>query len=467
MRAVIHLCLWVSLAGCAGKATPTPAEPESPAPPCALRLAARAPSRAASAQPPTAPVSAPVADAAPSRLIVEAKLPLARLASELERSVAPRLAEERGRRLGPAGVLHYHVDRGAFSVTSVGGQLVIEAPLQGRAEACSGGRCYAACEPRALARAELPLWLQPDYRFAPARVTLQFTQGCKVRALGGLLNIDVTGLLKSALRPQLERVAREIDARLPDVRAEVERAWTQLTAPRPLPLVGCLLLAPLGLVQGPMVESGGQLHARFALLARPELRTDCSDTGLSSVSLPPLASDPAMPEEDVVTLGMALPLASLARAFTRATPAPEPRPIIHVAAAELTAVGSHVTAELELGGELCGSLALHAEPVFAGEQGVLTLRGGRLDPTESTRVRAAGVDPAALAQRLAQLPRLATPLSLPLLRAAPAALGSLYAHPELALNVRISALRGAGAAARGPQVVARVEARGALLLEPR
>ena len=144
--------------------------------------------------------------------------------------------------------------------------------------ACRGNRCYAACEPRALVRASISLWLRPDYRFDRSRVSLEFTKGCKVRALRGLLSIDVTPMLKSAIAPELERVRREIDSRLPDVRADVERVWRQLRAPRELPLVGCVVISPIGLVQGPMQESRGTAHARFALLARPELRTDCSSS---------------------------------------------------------------------------------------------------------------------------------------------------------------------------------------------
>lgn len=443
MRAVVGLTLWLLLLGCAASSGIIPAAPEAiaPAAPCARRLEPRSVLR------PAGPLAADAVPP-PSRLIVEARLPLARLASELERSVAPRLAEERGRSLGPAGVLHYSVDRGAFSLSSAEGKLVIETPLQGRAEACSGRRCYAACEPRALARVEISLWLQPDYRFAPARVSVAFTQGCRVRALGGLLSIDVTTLLKSALEPQLARVGREIDGRLPDIRAEVERAWQQLSTPRSLPLVGCLVLEPLGLVQGPMAESHGLLQARFALQARPELRTDCSRAMASSAPLPPLATDPALPAEDLVTMRMELPLTSLARSFEQAALAPGPGPRVRVTKAVLAASGPHVTAELELEGELCGSVALQAEPVFAGEQGVLSLSAGRFDAAELERVRAAGVDPTTLARQLTRLPRLATPLSLPLLRAAPTALASLFSHPELTLGARVSALRAAGASDR-------------------
>lgn len=53
-----------------------------------------------------------------------------------------------------------------------------------------------------------------------------------------------------------------------------------------------------------------------------------------------------------------------------------------------------------------------------------------------------------------------------MLRAAPTALATLFSNPELTLSPQLSTLRAAGAAARGEQLVAWVEARGKLLLEP-
>lgn len=455
-------CSLALLSGCAGSSSPEPAvAAATPAAPCSQTLVPRAAPRTGAPRTAVEPPQA-IAPAPPSRLIVEARLPLARLTTELEQAVSQRLAEASGVRLGAAGVLRYSVDRGPFSLTGTGAQLVIETALQGSAEACSGSRCYASCEPRALARAEIPLWLSPDYRFERSQVSLQFTRGCKVRALGGLFSLDVTPLLKTALAPQLERVRREIDSRLPDLRAHAQRAWRQLSAPRSLPLAGCVVLAPVGLVQGPMTESAGVLQARFALLARPELRTDCS-TPPASAPLPPLGADPSLPSEDQVTLGMEVPLTSLARAFE----APAVQTRLQVATATVRALGSGVSAELELRGELCGSVALQAEPAFSGEEGSITLTAGKLDPEESARVRAAGADPTTLARQLTQLPRLSPPIPLSLLRAAPPALASLLSDPELALSAQVSSLRAAGAAIRGEQLVAWVEARGSLLLEPR
>ena len=464
MRAALGVLLSTFLTSCASgsSATPTAAPTTgTPTAACAQRLAPRPVPRPAVQPAPETPAAAQ-----PSRLVVHARLSLAKLAAELERNVEQRLAEGKGLRLGPAGVLDFSVDRGAFSVAIVGDQLLVETPVVGRAQACRGGSCYASCEPRALVRAEIPLWLDSDYHFGPSRVSLTFTNGCKVRALGGLLTIDVTRLLTSALAPRLERVGREIDGRLPDVRAEVDRGWRQLSTPRPLPIGGCLVVEPLGLVQGPVQQFGEVAHARFALLARPELRSDCGEPA-ATAPVPPLRTDPALPEEDVVTLGMELPLTSLARAFEAATPEAGSRPSYHVVAAMTEAQGERVAAELELSGELCGDVTFQAQPSFAGEGAELELTAGKLDAGESERVRAVGLDPETLARQLGRLPRLSAPLSLSMLRAAPPALAWLFADPSFSLAARVSSMRAAGAAARGQQLVAWVEARGSLLFEQR
>jgi hypothetical protein len=460
MRAAIRVLLSTLLMSCGSSSgtTPVASTPAAAAAAdCTQRLAPRSVPRAAVRPEPS--IAAP-----PSRLIVHAKLSLAKLGTELERHIAPRLADGTGIKLGPAGVLDYSVDRGALSLSLAGDHLVVETPVYGRAQACRGGRCYAGCEPRALVRAEIPLWLGADYRFGRSRVSLDFTHGCKVRAFRGMLSVDVTPMLKSALAPQLERVRREIDRRLPNVRADLERGWRQLATPRPLPIGGCLVVEPLGLVQGPVHQSGAMAHARFALLARPELRTDCGEPA-PIAPLPPLSSDRGLPDEDVVTLGIELPLTDLALAFESATPEGGSRPRYHVADATLEAVGQRVAAELELAGELCGALALQATPTFDGEAGVIELTAGEVDAAETQRVRAAGLDPAALARQLTRLPRLPVPITLAMLRAAPHAFVWLFSDPAFSVSPQVTAMHAAGASARGEKLVAWVKAPGSLLLE--
>lgn len=453
--------VWLSsfLVGCASDGTPAPASPTDPPAACTRQLGERTVPR-----PPVKPE--PPVLAPPSRLIVHVEAPLAKLAAELEQSVPSLLAARQGIGVGPAGALDYSAERGPFSLSIAGGKLVVVTPVSGHAQACRGGRCYASCEPRALVRTEIALWLRPDYRFDPSQVSLEFTRGCKVRALGGMLCVDVTPILKSALAPQLERVRREVDERLPDIRSSIERAWQKLSQPHPLPLGGCVMIEPLGLVQGPVQASGGSALARLALLARPELRADCNAPA-PSAALPALSADAAMPDEDSVTLGMEVPLASLARAFRSAPPEARAEPRFHVAGATLEALGQNISAELTLGGDVCGVVALQARPRFTGEEGLIELTAGRLGPSDLERVRSTGLDPDVLAAELTRLPRVTPPFSLVLLRAAAPALASMLSDPSLSVSTRLSSLSAAGAAARGQNLVAWVEARGSLQVEQR
>jgi hypothetical protein len=405
-------------------------------------------------------------EVAPSHVIAEFEAPLARLSSELERRIGTRLAEERGVGLGPAGSLNYTVDRGPFSVSVAGGKLVVETEVQARAEACSRGSCYASCEPRATVRAEISLALRPDYRFEKARVTATFTRACKIRVLGGFLTVDITPTLESQLKPQLANAGRSIDQQIPDIRAETERAWQELSMPRELPLGGCAVLQPVGFVQGPVEDSRNVLRARAALLLRPELRGDCDETSqrAQATPLPPLGFDAAMPREGVATLGMVMPISSVARAFEIGSGGAARKASYRVTRADVSSSGRSVDAELSLQGGACGDIALRAAPEFAGDGRFVTLKVGSFDAGERARVAAAGLDPKAFAEALVSLPEVAVPLSPASIGAILPALAAGLSNQALSVKVDVTASRPAGAMARGEELVAFVEVRGGLRL---
>jgi hypothetical protein len=313
-------------------------------------------------------------------------------------------------------------------------------------------------------RAEVSLMLRPDYGFAPAVVSLRFSRGCKVRALGGLLTIDVTPTLEAQLQPELSKAAREIDRQMPNLRAEVERAWGELSAPRQVPLLGCLVVSPSGLVQGPLQPSTERLRARFALVATPELRSEC--TGDAPVQpLPPLRADPSLPEQGTIFLGMVTPLASLARAFQSGPALEVSGQKLHVAAANVTARGSDVDLELQLAGQVCGSVALAAQPDFFGERELIGVTRAQLAQSEQQRLASNDIDPLALARALQATPRLPPLLSPRGLREAAPTLAKTLSQPSVAVSARVSSARAAGASAQGRELVAWLEARGSLSLE--
>jgi hypothetical protein len=396
-------------------------------------------------------------------LVVHAEMPLSPLQQQLESRIRPQLAEGRVR-IGPAGTITYSAVRGELALSVSRTALVVEMPVQARAEACRGERCYASCEPQALVRAEVPLLLRPDYRFEKATVSARFTRGCKVRALGGFLTLDVTPTLEAQLEPELQKVARDIDRQLPDVTAEVARTWDELSKARDLPLGACLALQPIGVVQGPFTASTQTLQARFAVLATPELRAPCGET-TSARPLPPLQTDLALPEQGVVHLGLVTPLASVARAFETNQPAAGTGRAFHVTRAEVTPRGDDVHAELTLAGEICGSVALGASLSFSGDGQFIELARPTVSKAEAERLADSDISSSELAAALTRAPRVTPLLSVSALRDAAPTLAHALSPASLDVSAEISSARPAGAVARDSQLVAWLAVRGALRLK--
>lgn len=402
---------------------------------------------------------APPRSAALSQIVVHVETPLAPLREQLETRIERRLAEGRFG-IGPAGKVGYGVERGALALWVAGDRLVVQAPVHARAEACRGETCYASCEPSAIVTAEVPLRLRADYGFEPTRVALRFTRGCKVKALGGFLTIDLTPSLESAVEPELATVARKLDQQLIDLREDVKRLWAELSTPRELPLGGCLMLQPQRIVQGPLDDSSASVHARFAVLARPELRTSC---GSSSPALPPPSLDrsPRMADEGAIMLGLVTPLDEWRSAFMSGQDIAVDQRHVRVTQPMLTTFGSDLIVELTLGGDLCGELAFVATPSFARDGAFIGLGQPRWLAGERERVAARDVNPDALLRALAAIPRVPPLLSVTALQSA-APLAHRFSPPNLDLNAKISSARGAGAAAREDGLVAWIELIGRL-----
>jgi hypothetical protein len=407
----------------------------------------------------------PVRAARESQIVVHGEAPLSTLALALEQRIQKRLAEGRFG-IGPGGTVSYSVERGALSLSVTSTSLVIETPVSAQAEACRGRGCYASCEPQAVVRAAVPLLLRPDYRFEPSAISLKFTRGCKVHALGGLLTIDLTPTLESELQPELAKVARQIDQELPDIRADVERAWTELARPRPLPLSGCVVLQPRALVQGPLTPSSTALRANFAVLATPELRTGCGDEAAPK-PLPPLARDLSLPEEGVVLLGMVTPLAGFERSFLAATPVHASQRTLQITGARVAARASEVAVTFDLVGDVCGSASVDADPDFSGDGRIIGLKHATLSTAERERWQATDIDSQALVTELIASSQVTPLLSVSAFREAAPLLARALSRPALQISARVSSARAAGAAARGDDLVAWLEARGSVTVQQR
>lgn len=398
---------------------------------------------------PPRPAPAPTPEAPESRVVVHAEVPLKPLERTLEARVPKQLAEGRVR-IGPGGTVTYSVERGELSLRITQTALLIEAPARARAEACRGDDCYARCEPEARIVAEVPLMLSPNYRFQTTTVSATFTRGCKVRALGGFLTIDVTPTIEGQLEPELRKVAKEIDRQLPELEPRIAEAWKELAAPRELPLGGCFVLQPVGVIQGPFSPSSTALRARFAVQARPELRTTCG-AAPAAPPLPPLATDATLPKDGVVQLGMVTSLDSVASSLE------SPR----VKRAEVASNGPNIDAQLALSGKTCGDVALQAALDFSGDGQHIRLARPALWPGEKERLAGSGVDESELVSAV----RIAPLLSVRGFRSAAPSLASSLSQRGVEVSATVSSTRAAGATARGNELVAWLEARGAVQLK--
>jgi len=413
--------------------------------------------------------------------VVHAEVPLAGIKQALEGKVPRRVAEERDHDLGAAGRLEYTVDRGQFTVRVEKDALVVEAPLQGRAQACAKGRCYAGCAPEARVSAKVPLRLGADYKFHSSEVRIEVTKGCEVRALGGLLTIDVTPVLRSALAAQSRNLQASIDRELPDLRPEATRLWAELGKTRDLPLGMCVGLLPEEITQGPASGTAESARLRFGLLARPEVRVRCTGPIVAALvrapgtapglavpgapapprPLPPLRDDPSLPASGDVHLAIVLPDDAAARSIS--------------SAAEVIDLGGHrarinrATGDLasgllvELSGEVCGDARVSATGLAWADAQSVHLTGAAPMAGEGERLSSAALEPASLSAAVEHAP-IALPIAVSALQSTLPELARGMSDDKLTVSATVESAAPEAAGLRGADLVAVALLRGSVTL---
>jgi len=466
--------LLLVLAACSGGHPKAP-EPEPIAQTCATRLPPRAADASASTATAPAPAaaSAPAAPAAPaapfaaprSTLVVQVEVPLAGIRQALEAKVARRVAEEHDHDIGAAGRLEYTVDRGPFTVRVENATLVVESNLQGHAQACAKGRCYAGCAPEARVTAKVPLHIGADYKLRSSEVRIDVTKGCQVRALGGLLTIDVTPVLRGALAQQSRSVQASIDRELPDFGGEAARLWTELGKTRPLPLGMCVVLGPEEITQGPASGTAELARLRFGLLARPEVRVRCTGAAAVPPALaakpPPLRDDPALPAAGDVHLAIVLPDDAAARALEGAAD------VIDFGGrrARIAKASGDVAQglALELGGEVCGDVAVTASGLAWTDAQSLHLTRAAALPGEAERLASAQLDPSRVAAVVEHAP-IALPIAVSALQTTLPELARGMSDDKVTVTATVDGAQPEAAGLRGAELVATALLRGAVTL---
>ena len=477
----LFLAFLALLAACGG-ATSAPSRPAAPAPiaeTCAIRLPARDPASAPAA--PSA-VSHPAFAAPRSTLVVHAEVPLAGIRQALELKVPRRVAEERDHDLGAAGRLEYTVDRGPFTVRVDKDVLVVESHLQGRAQACAKGRCYAGCAPEARVFAKVPLRVGADYKLHSSEVRIDVTKGCEVRALGGLLTIDVTSTLKSALAAQSRTMQASLDRELPNLRPEATRLWTELGKRRELPLGMCVDLVPEEITQGPASGTAESARLTFGLLARPEVRVRCAGAapavaprepgtapGLAAPGgpalprpLPPLRDDPSLGPIGDVHLAIVLRDDAAARALASA---PDPVDFGGSRRARIRRASGDLPSGilLELTGEICGDARMTASGVAWSDAQSLHLTGAVSTPGEGERLALAALDPARLAAAVERAP-IPLPIAVSALGTTLPEIARGMSDDKLEVTATVESAQPESAGLRGVDLVGVALLRGAVTL---
>jgi len=417
------------------------------------------------ALPPLPAPSGPGGLAAPplalrSTLIVNVDVPLVGVRQAIEAKVPRRVAEERDHDLGVAGHLEYTVDRGPFALRVDSDTLVVEAVLQGHAQACARGRCYAGCAPEARATARVPLHLGADYKLHASDVRVEVTRGCEVKALGGLVTVDVTPILRGALVSQSRTLQAALDRELPDLRPEAQRLWSELEKPQALPLGACVVLEPEAIVQGPATGTGELAHLRFGLFARPELRMKCGSeaTPAPARSLPSLRDDRALPAMGVVHLAIVLASDAPARALENSDPFD-----LGVGGAQVRRASGdpHLGLVLALGGEVCGEVAVTATGAAWSDPKSLHLLAAAPLAEDVDRLAAAGIDAARLTAAIERAP-IPLPLSVSALGAMLPDLASGLSGDRVTVAASVESALPETAGLRGAEVVAVALLRGSV-----
>jgi hypothetical protein len=346
----------------------------------------------------------------PSTVAIAVDVDLARIRQELESQVPRRLAEERDRDVGVAGRVTYSVDRGPFTVGMDRDRAVVSTDVNARAAICKplgpfGCPQYASCDPAARVRASIPLWLTPEYAFAPSSVAFDTTRRCLVTAA----NIDVTPMIEARARGETAKVQERVDRALPKLKKEVERAWTLLGTIVPAGKNGCLTLEPTAIVQGPSEVRGDKLRVRLGVVSQPRVESPCNPGAVKP--LPPLGRAPDLGDAFVLDVPVRAATAEIERVLAeqlREMDLPAGAGPARFAGGTAKPTAQGLLLDLDVASPVCGTLGFLARPRWDPAARVVRFE---VAPLPGEAERAGGLDVATLAQSLAQRIALALPVT--------------------------------------------------------
>jgi hypothetical protein len=295
---------------------------------------------------------------APSLIVAEGDLDLARLRKELETRTPKRLAQENQRPIGAAGRVSYTVDRGPFTTMLRDEKLVVRTDLVIHARVCKpagpfGCVEYGQCSPTAYVEASLSTRLGSKLEVAPTKVDFVVTKRCTMTALA----VDVTPILESKGRAAARDLEKKIDGAIPALQPYARKGWKAMQTPLSLG-DACLVLAPKSIAQGPTRLVDDHLRLRFGVRAEPRVALPCP-AKIDETELPELARDDAMPASFSLDLPVSIDWAN-ARAQSNDALAAADLGLAHIERVDVAPTRDALGIVTSVSGRACGSLGFDA-----------------------------------------------------------------------------------------------------------
>lgn len=387
---------FLTLAACAR----SPAEPAFPGATCAERLA---PGDEEGEPPPawTPPRS---------RVVVDVRVETGAILAGLDRAIPRRVVEQRGIDAGPAGRLDVVVDRGPFSVSLAGDDLVLDVDLAGSARVCKplgplGCVGWASCDPSAHARAAVRLVLDASLGVPPSSVAIPITRPCTLTALG----VDVTARVQREADARARSIRDEIDRGVPIVAPLVRSLWQALAASVPIGAATCARVRPTDLVQSGPRRDEGALAIGLGVEGEVVVETPCRPAPQATAAPPPRLDRSIAPGVSLIVPVVAS-WEEIGRRVARALAATEAHAgpeRVRITDVHARPAGAGVRLEVAFVGRVCGVVSLDGAPIVSASGEV---RFDALSPssTELQRVRdaAPSLDVGAFGRSLAAVLRL-------------------------------------------------------------
>lgn len=218
-----------------------------------------------------------------------------------------------------------------------------------------------------------PDWsLRPEFHILPTR----FLDRCEMT----IANIDVTPLIAKEFRRQMQNSLRaalvELAPGMNAIRQQAQRSWLLLQEPVALGQDNWLMLRPKGVALSPIVGRGKYIDTHLAITLQPQLATGTEPAGIP-VLLPPLGYYYPQSAGLSLQLEVKLGFATLSQQFSDILAGRSfviKNRKLGIKKFDLAGSGQEISAQLELTGEIAGTVELQMRLAYDEQDRRLALQ---------------------------------------------------------------------------------------------